>query len=109
MKSAAFEVNSVRRGYPNPTVMCRILLIASLVLILWAFTACGVRDDQSGTPAQGTNASTAAASTPPKPGGIAPILLFNGTGTSPNDVAAFETTLKGKHANYSKVFLCDFN
>ena len=35
--------------------------------------------------------------------GICQILLFNGTGTSPNDVAAFETILKGTHVNYSKV------
>ena len=42
-------------------------------------------------------------STPLKPGGTAQILLFNGTGTSPNDVAAFETILKDKHVNYSKV------
>jgi glutamine amidotransferase-like uncharacterized protein len=33
----------------------------------------------------------------------APILLFNGTGTSPNDVAAMETILKGKHLSYATV------
>ena len=32
-----------------------------------------------------------------------PILLFNGTGTSPNDVAAIETILKQSHLEYSKV------
>jgi len=103
MKSAAFDVNSIRSGFPNMTLMCRVFLVASLVLISWAFTACGVRDDQSGTPAQGTNDSTAATAKPLKPGGIAQILLFNGTGASPNDVAAFETILKGNQVNYSKV------
>ena len=83
--------------------MHRILLVVSLVLISWAFTACGVRDDQSGTPAQGTNASTLATTMPLKSGGTAQILLFNGTGTSPNDVVAFETILENKHVNYSKV------
>jgi glutamine amidotransferase-like uncharacterized protein len=59
---------------------CRVLIIASLVLISTALTACGVHGDK---------------------GGIAPILLFNGTGTSPNDVAAVETILKSNHLNYS--------
>jgi hypothetical protein len=64
---------------------------------------CGVRDDQSGTPAEGANASTAAVSMALKSGGTAQILLFNGTGTSPNDVKAFETILKDQHVNYLKV------
>jgi len=58
------------------------LLAISTVLISWTFTACDVRDDQSGS---------------------APILLFNGTGISPNDVQALEGILKGQHLNYSKV------
>jgi Biotin-protein ligase, N terminal len=103
MRIAAFDANRVRARLPGLTGLCRVSVAASLVMILWAFTACGIRDDQSGTPARGTNASTADVSTPLKPGGIAQILLFNGTGTSPNDVAAFETILKDKHVNYSKV------
>ena len=58
----------------------RALIAASLVLISTAFTARGVRS-----------------------GGPAPILLFNGTGTSPNDVAAVETILNSNHLNYSTV------
>lgn len=103
MKSASFDVYGGRSGFPNLKGMCRILLVASVVLISWSFTACGVRDGRSGSPARGTNASTAAASTPLKSGGTAQILLFNGTGTSPNDVTALETILKGKNVNYSKV------
>ena len=80
MKSASFDVCGGRSGFPNLTGMCRILLVASVVLISWSFTACGVRDDRSGSPARGTNASTAAASTPLRSGGTAQILLFNGTG-----------------------------
>jgi glutamine amidotransferase-like uncharacterized protein len=34
---------------------------------------------------------------------IAPILLFNGTGTSPNDVTAIEAVLNSNHLNYSTV------
>ena len=53
------------------------LWILVLILIPIAFTAC--------TPAPGS----------------APILLFNGTGTSANDVAAVETVLNGNHLKYS--------
>jgi glutamine amidotransferase-like uncharacterized protein len=42
-------------------------------------------------------ASTACTPAP----GIAPILLFNGNGTSANDVAAVETVLNGNHLKYS--------
>lgn len=54
-------------------------LIGSIVLISMAFTGCGGR------------------------GGIAPILLFDGTGTSPNDVKAVERILKSKQLDYSTV------
>ena len=60
---------------------CRVLIMASLVLISTAVTACGVRAD--------------------KGSGSAPILLFNGTGTSPNDVAALEAILNSNHFKYS--------
>jgi Biotin-protein ligase, N terminal len=66
----------------------RVLSIAPLVLISSVFTACG---DKGGMHAP----------TPLTSGGIAPILLFNGTGTSANDVAAVETILNGNHFNYS--------
>jgi glutamine amidotransferase-like uncharacterized protein len=44
-----------------------------------------------------------AACSPPAPDHAAPILLFNGTGTSPNDVAAVEAILKDRHLAYSTV------
>jgi glutamine amidotransferase-like uncharacterized protein len=43
------------------------------------------------------------ACSPPTSGNVPPILLFNGRGTSPNDVAAVETILKARHLNYSTV------
>ena len=82
-------------------VTCRVLISASLVLISTAFTACGVLGDKGNMLAKGANASAAA--TPLTSGGIAPILLFNGSGTSPNDVAAVETILNSNHLNYSTV------
>jgi glutamine amidotransferase-like uncharacterized protein len=57
---------------------CRLLIVASLFLIA---NACGV-----------PSADNAA---------IAPILLFNGSGTSPGDVAALEAILNHNHLPYS--------
>ena len=56
-------------------------MAASLLLISAAATACGP------SPASSTE--------------IASVLLFTGTGTSPNDVAAIETILRSSHLNYS--------
>jgi hypothetical protein len=77
--------------------------LASLVLISTAFTACGVRGDKGSMPAKGAHSSAATTPAPLTSGGIAPILLFNGTGTSPSDVAAVETILSSNHLNYSTV------
>lgn len=56
----------------------RILVVASLGLLL--STACAIRSTSSGSPT---------------------ILLFNGSGTSPNDVAAFEKILNEKDFGYT--------
>jgi glutamine amidotransferase-like uncharacterized protein len=61
----------------------RDFIAVSLLLISAALTACGPR--------------------PASSGGIAPVLLFTGTGTSANDVAAIETILNSSHLNYSTV------
>src|ERR1700694_4914356 len=63
---------------------CRGLVIAYLVLISTAFTACGIRGDKGSMSAKG-----------------APILLFNGTGSSRNDVTAVEKILNSNGLNYS--------
>ncbi len=59
------------------------LIVASVVLLSTAFTACGLRADKDVA------------------GDLAPILLFNGKGTSSNDVAAVETVLESNHLVYS--------
>src|SRR5262249_54627509 len=56
-----------------------------------------------GVPAKGAPASAATTATPLTSTSVPPILLFNGTGTSPNDVAAVETILNNNHLNYSTV------
>ncbi|MDQ6708481.1 MAG: hypothetical protein M3Z85_21185 [Acidobacteriota bacterium] len=58
-------------------------IIASLVLISASVAACGFRGEKGDKPAS--------------------ILLFNGTGTSPNDVAAVEAILDRNQLNYSTV------
>jgi glutamine amidotransferase-like uncharacterized protein len=58
----------------------RILVVASLGLLLSCLTACAIRSTSSGPPA---------------------ILLFNGSGTSPNDVAAVEKLLNESDFSYT--------
>jgi glutamine amidotransferase-like uncharacterized protein len=84
------EQPAMIQSHSKTAVYGRVLRIAPLVLISTAFTACGVRDDKGSMPATGAK-------------GGAPVLLFNGTGTSANDVAAVETILNGNHLNYSTV------
>jgi glutamine amidotransferase-like uncharacterized protein len=59
-------------------------MVLCAVLISTAFTACRASDDE-------THAN------------IVPILLFDGTGTSPADVAALQRILSSEHLNYSTV------
>jgi hypothetical protein len=62
--------------------------LAPLILVSIALAACGARVDSRDGPLNSGNT---------------PILLFNGTGTSPNDVVAVEIILDGSHLNYSKI------
>src|SRR5262249_51100266 len=68
--------------------VCRAFVFAWLVLISSAFIACRARDVKSGT---------------------RNILLFNGTGTSPNDVAAVEAILKGNLLDHTTVNSSELN
>ena len=61
----------------------RDFFAVSLLLVPTALTACGHKVVNSRE--------------------IAPVLLFTGTGSSPNDVAAVETILDRSHLNYSTV------
>jgi glutamine amidotransferase-like uncharacterized protein len=70
--------------------------MASLVLMSAAIIGC-----EKGTHSKGLNSSATATSKPLTSGDIAPILLFNGTGTSPNDVVAIEEILRTNQLNYS--------
>jgi len=58
----------------------RILVVASLGLLLSCLPACAIRSTSSESPT---------------------ILLFNGSGTSPNDVAAIEKILNGNDFSYT--------
>jgi glutamine amidotransferase-like uncharacterized protein len=57
----------------------QVLIMTSLLLASTALTGCRAHDDEDSPP----------------------ILLFNGTGTSPGDVAAIETILKNNELNFS--------
>jgi glutamine amidotransferase-like uncharacterized protein len=94
---------SARRQVSGRDIPCRVLIIASLLPISTVITACGVRGDKGSIHPQGANASAAATPTSRGSGGIAPILLFKGTGTSPNDVVAVEAILNSNHLEYSTV------
>jgi len=81
-------MNTSRRG-----------LILVLVLISSALIGC----EKGRMVAKGGNGAADSPSRPPTSPHIAPILLFNGTGTSPNDVAAVEAILSNNQLNYSTV------
>lgn len=61
-------------------------LIALIATFTWAMTGCGSANDSA---------------IPLTSNVTPPILLYNGTGTSPNDVGAVETILNGQHLQYS--------
>jgi glutamine amidotransferase-like uncharacterized protein len=63
----------------------QVMIIIALILIVTLFSACKGYSDKSTTHTDGA----------------AQILLFNGTGASPNDVAAVETILESNHLKYS--------
>ena len=64
-----------------------IIIVVSLVLPVTAFTACGARAGKAKSP----------------------ILLFTGTGTSPNDVKATETLLASNNLDFSPVSSFELN
>jgi|SRR5271168_2824132 len=74
---------------------CRFLIAASLVLVSSVLNACKSHGDR------GSTSQTS--------GHIAPILLLNGTGTSPNDVAAVETILNSNQLGYATVSSSQLN
>jgi glutamine amidotransferase-like uncharacterized protein len=67
----------------------RLVIPAYWLLTLAIFSACGNTSERSR--------------------GAASILLFNGTGVSPNDVAAVEKILDDKHLNFSTVNSSELN
>ncbi|MDQ2944479.1 MAG: BPL-N domain-containing protein [Acidobacteriota bacterium] len=71
----------------NHTVRIALTTVC-FVLISMAFSACRPSGEKATIPAAAE---------------IAPILLFNGAGTSPGDVVALEKILSSEHLNYSTV------
>src|SRR5262249_42117581 len=84
MQSGISPMNAVRSSHNSFSLVAvgrLILVIASLGLLPPCLIACGIRST---------------------PGGPPIILLFNGSGTSPNDVAAFEKILDENHYGYAE-------
>jgi glutamine amidotransferase-like uncharacterized protein len=75
------------------TALYRLCTIAWCTFVAVAFTACGGSSNKG-------DAHMAKS---------APVLLFNGTGISPNDVTAMETILNGKHIKYFVVNSSELN
>ena len=88
---------------------CRVLIVASVALISLALTDCETPDARIAMPANGSSASAAAAATRLTSSSVPPILLFDGTGTSANDVAAVETILSNNHLSYSTADSSELN
>jgi glutamine amidotransferase-like uncharacterized protein len=91
------------------TIPCRVLIIASVALISLALTACETPDARIAMPANGRPASATATGIPLTSSGVPPILLFNGTGTSANDVVAVATILSNNHLSYSTANSTELN
>jgi len=71
----------------------RLLTITYSTIIVAAFAACGGRSNKGR----------------PLADGATPVLLFNGTGTSPGDLAAMEAILDSSHIDYSTVNSSELN
>jgi glutamine amidotransferase-like uncharacterized protein len=82
------------------TTLYRVPVIAAFALISLALTACETRDAKMAMHANGTPLASS---------GFPPILLFNGTGTSANDVAAVETVLSGNQLSYATANSSELN
>jgi len=71
----------------------RFFISIFFTVAIAAFTACTTHTRKNNTPA----------------GGVAQILLFNGTGTSPNDVSAIESILNNNHLYYNTASSSELN
>jgi glutamine amidotransferase-like uncharacterized protein len=81
-------------SFTSPERFQRVVFIALATIIPIVFTACG-------TPGSTMGMVTQAKAVPLGKAGTAPVLLFNGTGTMANDVAAMETILAADKLAYS--------
>jgi hypothetical protein len=76
----------------------QVCTASALALIASIVSGCGPRDSESSAATTNSNAPAAAA-----------VLLFAGTGTSPNDVKSIESIMKNHHLDYAKVDSAQLN
>jgi glutamine amidotransferase-like uncharacterized protein len=87
-------------SFASPERFQRLVFIAFATIIPIIFTACGTPGSTLG---MASGMAKEAKAVPLNKAGSAPVLLFNGTGTSASDVAAIETILNTDKLNYSTV------
>ena len=87
---------------PEPV---RVPIIATVLLLLISIAVSGCERGRGAA----DRADVSAAATSIGSGGNAPILLFDGIGTSPNDVAAVAMILNSNHLNYSTANSSELN
>jgi len=78
IQSCSNEVFYSRAPLAGMGTLSRVLIIASLVLISAAFTACEVSSSKDSVPVKGGDASAAATSAPLTTGGVAPFSCSTG-------------------------------
>ena len=101
LKSHAQDAGRCRVPFSKMDAPRHTLIVVCLALISSTFTACGIGGDKGNMSAKSADASADVPPTMLQSSGAVPILLFNGTGTSPGDVAAVETILKSNDVHYS--------
>jgi glutamine amidotransferase-like uncharacterized protein len=85
-------------SFLSPARFQRVVFIALTALIPIGFTACGTPGSTMGMASANAKQTKAVPLNAP---GTAPVLLFNGTGTSASDVVAIETILAADKLTYS--------
>jgi glutamine amidotransferase-like uncharacterized protein len=96
MESSSFRADGLQIRLRAKAALYSFPALASIFLISILFAACNAHSNQVGMPTGPGRDSEAAKSVT-----AAQILLFNGTGSSPNDVAAIEAILKSQSLPYA--------
>lgn len=87
--------------FPSANRLQQLVILVVIAAVPITFTACGSSGTPVGTAKAAAAVPIADAAAPIGEAGTAPVLLFNGTGTSSSDVAAVEAVLSAQKLAYS--------